>query len=172
MFSVLLVDLERHFGEALHAGLVEFQFHAFGGQQRGVLAAQRGIGFGQDAHEILDHQGLELDADRQAALQLRNQIGGLRHVKGAGGDEQHMIGLHRAVLGVDGAALDQRQEIALHAFARHVGAHGFLAAGDLVDFVDEDDAVLLGILDGADLQLFLVDHLRRFFVDQELRAPP
>ncbi len=81
-----------------------------------------------------------------------------------------MIGLDRAVLGVDGAALHQRQEIALDALARHVRADGFLTAGDLVDFVDEDDAVLLGILHGADLQLFFIDDFRGFFIEQKLRG--
>ena len=64
-------------------------------------------------------------------------------MKRAGGDEQDVVGLHRSVLGVDGGALDQRQQVALHAFARHVGAAQAFAAGDLVDLVEEDDAVLL-----------------------------
>ena len=48
-----------------------------------------------------------------------------------------------------GAAFDQRQQVALHAFARHVGAVAVLAARDLVDLVDEHDAVLLGIAQRA-----------------------
>src|SRR5882724_7601296 len=35
-----LIDLESHLGEALHAGPGEFEVHAFGGEQRRVLAAQ------------------------------------------------------------------------------------------------------------------------------------
>ena len=35
-------------------------------------------------------------------------------------DEQDMIGLHRAMLGRDRRALDQRQQIALHALARDI----------------------------------------------------
>ncbi len=90
-------------------------------------------------------------------------------MKRAGRDEQHMIGLDRAVLGIHRAALHQGQQVALHALARHVSAHGFLAARDLVDFVDEHDAVLLGVLDGTQLQFLFVDHFRRFFIDEELQ---
>src|SRR6202041_2871818 len=61
------------------------------------------------------------------------------------------------------------QQVALHAFARHVRAHGFLPAGDLVDFVDEHDAVLFGVLDGAQFHFFFIDHLGRFLIDQELQ---
>src|SRR3546814_5516487 len=90
---------------------------------------------------------------RQAALAFRNQIRRLGKVKRTGRDEQHVVGLDRAVLGADGAALDQRQQIALHAFARDIRAAGVLAAlADLVDLVDEDDAVFFGVADrlGAD----------------------
>src|ERR1039458_5332539 len=80
----VLVLLEGHLGETLHPGVFEPQFDAFRGQQRGVLAAERGIRFGQYTYEILHHQRFELDANRQTALQLRDQIRRLRHVKGAG----------------------------------------------------------------------------------------
>ncbi len=42
------------------------------------------------------------------------------------------------------------------------------AAADLVDLVDEDDAVLLGVRERAGLELLLVDHLRRFLVGERL----
>ena len=90
---------------------------------------------------------LELDADRKAPLQLGNQIGRLRHVERAGGDEQDVIGAHHAVARVDRRAFDDRQDVALHAFAADVGAVAALAPGDLVDLVDEDDAGLLDALD-------------------------
>ena len=51
--------------------------------------------------------------------------------------------LHRPVLGRDRRALDQRQQVALHPLAGDVGAAGLGAGADLVDLVDEDDAVLL-----------------------------
>jgi hypothetical protein len=52
--------------------------------------------------------------------------------------------LHRAVLGGDRGALDQRQQVALHAFAADRRRRPrSLRARDLVDLVEEDDAVLL-----------------------------
>ena len=63
-------------------------------------------------------------------------------------DEQDMIGLHAAVLGRDGGAFDQRQQIALHAFARYVAADAAVARADLVDLVEKDDAVILDGFDG------------------------
>src|ERR1700674_5556201 len=41
-----LIDLESHFGEALHSGAGKFEGHALGGEECGVLAAERGVGFG------------------------------------------------------------------------------------------------------------------------------
>ena len=114
-----------------------------------VLLDQRVLRLGQDADEVVLAERLELDADREAALQLGDQVGRLRHVERAGGDEQDVIGAHHAVLGVDGRAFDDRQDVALHALAADVGAVAALAAGDLVDLVDEDDAGLLDALDGG-----------------------
>ena len=51
-------------------------------------------------------------------------------MEGARGDEQHVVGLHRAMLGGDGGALDQRQQVALHALARDVRPLGALARAD------------------------------------------
>src|SRR5690606_42090744 len=66
--------------------------------------AQRGIGLGEDADEVLDLERIELDADREATLQLRDQFGRLRHVKRARSDEQNMVRPHDPVLGADSAA--------------------------------------------------------------------
>ena len=112
--------------------------------------------------------GLQLDADRQAALQLRQQIGRLGDVERARRDEQDVVGLHRAVLGRDRGAFDQRQQIALHAFARHVGADAAVARADLVDLVEKDDAVLLDRLDRFLRQLIGVEQLVGFLVDQDV----
>jgi hypothetical protein len=43
-------------------------------------------------------------------------------VESAAGDEQDMVGLHRPVFGGNRGALDQRQQIALHALAADIGA--------------------------------------------------
>ncbi len=71
---------------------------------------------GEDAAEILARQGLQFDADRQAALQFRQQVRRLRDVECARGNEQNVVGFHGPVLGRDRRALDQGQQIALHPF--------------------------------------------------------
>ena len=91
-------------------------------------------------------------------------------MEGAGGDEQDVVGLDHAQLGVDRAALDQRQQVALHALAGHVGAADVAALGDLVDLVDEHDAVLLDRLQGAGLELLLVDQRGGFLVADQLEG--
>ncbi len=83
-----------------------------------------------------------------------------------------MVGLHRAVLGRDGGALDQRQKVALHALARHVGAGPALAAGNLVDLVEKNDAVVLDRLDRFLDQLVLIEQLVGLLIDQDFVAIP
>ena len=50
--------------------LGEVERHVLGPEQRHVLADQAGLGLGEDAPEVLLGERLELDPDRQAALQL------------------------------------------------------------------------------------------------------
>ena len=129
---------------------------------------KRAARLGQDAHELGLAERLELDADRKAALQFGDQVRRLRHVKRAGGDEQDVIGPHHAVLGVDGRAFDDRQDVALHAFAADFRPVAAFAAGDLVDLVDEDDAGLLDALDRGVGDRVHVDQLLLFFGQQPL----
>ncbi len=86
----------------------------------------------------------------------------------ARGDEQDVVGLHHAVAGRDRGAFDQRQQVALHALARDVGAADVAAARDLVDLVEEHDAVLLGVGERARLQLVVVDQPACLFLGQQL----
>ena len=88
-------------------------------------------------------------------------------MKGPRGNEQDVIGLHHAVFGGNGGALDQRQQIALHTLARHVGTTAFRARSHLVNFVNEDNAVLLEHVQRLRLDVFLVDQFGRFFIDQQ-----
>src|SRR5690606_29867539 len=107
----------------------------------------------EDAAEVLLGQRTQLDADRQAALQLGQEVGRLGDVEGAGGDEEDVIRLDRPVFGGDRRALDERQEVALHALARDARAHAAVARGDLVDLVDEDDTVVFRRAYGLALDL-------------------
>src|SRR5262249_48992091 len=86
----------------------------------------------------------------------------------AGGDEEDVVGLHLAVLGGDGGALDQRQQVALYALAADVGAVAALASADLVDLVEEDDAVILDRGDRLLDQLLVVEKLVGFLVDKDV----
>ena len=133
------VDLGRQPGHLAQPVFGELEVHAFGRQQGGVLLGQRVLRLGQDRVEVFFGQTAQLDPDREAALQLGDQVGGAGVVEGAGGDEEDVVGLDRAVAGHHDRALDDRQQVALDPFARDIGAVVAVAADRLVDLVDEDD---------------------------------
>src|SRR5258708_20052047 len=83
-----------------------------------------------------------------------------------------MIGLHRPVFGRDRRSLDQRQQVTLHTLARHVCAHSSFPPGDLVDLVEEHNAVLLDRLDGLEHQLVAVEELVRLLIEQNVVGFP
>src|SRR5258708_902280 len=164
------------FGLLVHAGgetgdggdgvFGDVELDAFGLQQCDVLLDERILRLGQNANKIFFLQGLQLDADRKSALKFRDQIGRLGHVKRAGRDEKNVIGADHAVARVDGSAFDNGKNVALHAFARDVRAVAGFAPGHLVDFIDEDDAHLLGALHGHARDLVHVQQLVLFFLNQ------
>ena len=119
-------------------------------------------------HEILDRERLQLDTNREAALQLGNQIARLRNVERARGDEQNVVGPHHAVARVDGGSFHDRQNVALHAFAGNVGPVAAFAPGDLVDLIKEDDAALLHPVYRDALHLVHIDQALLLFLDQVL----
>src|SRR5207249_1460148 len=108
----------------------------------------------------------ELDADREAPLQLRDEIGWLGDMERAGRDEQDVVGPHHAVLRVHGRAFDDREDVALDAFAAYIGTMAPFASRDLVDLVDEDDAGLLDALDRRARAALHVDQLLLYLVRQ------
>ena len=81
-----------------------------------------------------------------------------------------MVGHDRAVLGRDGRAFDQRQQVALHALAADIAANPFRAGANLVDLVQKDDAVVFDRLDGDAHHLFIIQQLVAFFGDQHVIA--
>ena len=171
MFSTLALRSTAICGEPVDGVGREVELDAFGLHQRDVLLDEAGFRLGQDADEIVLLQRAQLDADRQAALQLGQQVRRLRHVEGARRDEQDVVGLHRSVFGRDRRAFDERQQVALHAFARGT-ADDAGARRDLVDLVEEDDAVILGRFQRLADNLVLVEQLVGFVVDQERRRIP
>src|SRR5665213_3667624 len=79
----------RHLRDGL---LGELELHALGLEQGRGLLDQRRLRLGQDAYKVVHRQRLQLDADGKTALQLRDQVAGLRYMEGPGGDEQDMVG--------------------------------------------------------------------------------
>ena len=67
---------------------------------------------------------------------------GLAVWEGAGGDEQDVVGLDRPVFGRDRCAFDQGQKVPLHALTGDVAAAALARERDLVDLVEEDDAMV------------------------------
>src|SRR5713226_749019 len=86
------VDLHTDLRHRLHRVGRERERDLLRPQQLDVLPDQRVLRVRQNADEILARQGVELHADGKPALQLRDQIGGLGDVEGAGGDEQDVVG--------------------------------------------------------------------------------
>ena len=104
---------------------------------------RRSLRFSENAAKVILREGLQFDADRQAALQFRQQVRWLGDVESARRDEQDVVGLHRAMLGGNRRAFDQRQQVTLHAFARNIGTGTFTAGTNLVHFVEKHDTVIL-----------------------------
>src|SRR6478735_3412863 len=86
-------------------------------------------------------------------------------MKGAAGDEQDMVGLQRTVFGRDRRPFDQRKKVALHAFATN-RTSADVADSDLVDLVQEDDAVRFGIGKRDAIDVVRIDALVRFLFGQ------
>ena len=78
---------------------------------------ERVFGLGENADEVFFFQRLSSTRIGQAALELGDEVGRLGDVERAGGDEQNVVGANHAVARVDGGAFDDRQNVALHAFA-------------------------------------------------------
>ena len=83
MFSVFSFTWKAISARRRMASGREVERHAFGGEQRLVLLHLAGVGARQDALEVVDRQRVELDADRKAPLQLRDQVRGLGEVERA-----------------------------------------------------------------------------------------
>src|SRR6185295_3619280 len=87
-------------------------------------------------------------------------------MKRAGCDEEYVIGLHHAVARVDRSAFDDRQDVALHTFARNIRALAAFASGDLVDLVQENDSRGFDSFDRKPRDLIHINQLLLLFLDQ------
>src|ERR1700674_1252167 len=81
-----------------------------------------------------------------------------------------MIGPYHAIGSVYRGAFDDGQDVALYAFTGDVGAMAAFAPGDLVDFINEDDAHLLGALGGDARHVIHVDELIFFILNQVIEG--
>ena len=81
-----------------------------------------------------------------------------------------MVSLHRSVFCIHHASFNYRKDIPLDSLSRYVSARSHASAGsDLVDLVDEDDAVLLCIMESLVCHLIHVDELLSLLL---LEDPP
>src|SRR5262249_27829108 len=80
--------------------LVELQLSPFGVQQRLILFDQRVLRLLQNANEVFLAERLELHTNREAPLQLWNQIARLGDVKRSRGDEQDVIRANESIAGI------------------------------------------------------------------------
>jgi ATP-dependent protease HslVU ATPase subunit len=78
-------------------------------------------------------------------------------VEGARCNEQDVVSLYRKILCLNGRAIDQRKKVALNPFAADIGALPLGTRGDLVDLVEEDDAVVLHGIDCLLDDLLLIE---------------
>ena len=81
-----------------------------------------------------------------------------------------MVSAHHAVARVHGGAFNDRQDIALHTLARNIGPMAALAAGNLVHFIEEDDAGIFDPVNGDARHLIHVNQALLFFLDQILES--
>mmetsp|Transcript_16045 Transcript_16045/g.49648 ORF Transcript_16045/g.49648 Transcript_16045/m.49648 type:complete len:455 (+) Transcript_16045:16-1380(+) len=142
-----------------HGAVRELQHDVLRGQQRALLRDEVVRRLREDPVHVRLCERVELDADGQAALELRQQIRRLGLVERARRDEEDVVRVHVAVLRLDRRALDQRQQVPLDALRGRVGAAVVRRVDDLVDLVDEHDP---GLLDGRDGLAVDVDALEQF----------
>src|SRR5690606_28564405 len=111
------VEVDGDAGQSVDRVVGEFELDSFRLHQGDVLLDQACLRFGEDPAEILLFQGSQFDTDRQATLQLRQEVRRLGNVESTGRNEQDVVSLYRSVFRSDGRAFDQRQKVALYAFA-------------------------------------------------------
>ena len=91
-------------------------------QERALLGDQVRLRLREDAVHVRLRQRVQLHADGQPALELREQIARLRLVERARRDEEDVVRVDVAVLGGDRRPLDERQEVERQHALRRVEA--------------------------------------------------
>ncbi len=170
MFSMLALRSTAIVGNGLDGVGREVELDALGRHQRDVLLDEARLGLGQDADESPpSSSGRSSTRIGRRPCSSGSRSDGFDTWNAPDAMNRMWSGLHRPVLGGDRRALDQRQQVALHALARDAAADAALARRDLVDLVEEDDAVVLDRFDApARIDLVLVEQLVGFLVDQQV----
>jgi len=171
MFSGAFVDAEGEAGDFFERIGSEFEFYAFGFQQACTAASATNFGSVRMRTKSSMVSDWQFDADGKPALQFGDEVARLRDVECARGDEQDVVGADHAVARVDGGAFDDRKDVALYAFRAKRRGRAAFAAGDFVDFIQEDDAGVFHAVDGGARDLLHVDEALFFFLKLNTRRP-
>mmetsp|Transcript_49586 Transcript_49586/g.124677 ORF Transcript_49586/g.124677 Transcript_49586/m.124677 type:complete len:254 (+) Transcript_49586:40-801(+) len=149
------IHVGGHDSNFTHGLRTETEVNAFGLEQLHLLTDEVAFRLCQNLVEVILGETLEFDTDRETTLKFGQQIGRLARVEGTRGHKEDLRGVHIAVLGLNGAAFDQRKQVTLHTLRAGIGAViGRVVYADLVDLVDEHDSVILDRL-----QRLLGDHV-------------
>ena len=120
-------------------------------------------------NEIILGERFQLNANRQTAEQLGDQIRWLALAEGAAADEENVVGFDVAPLRVHSRAFDQGKQVPLDPVGRRAFRVGNVALRDsyFVDLVDEDYPLLLDLLQGEFLEVYFLDYFLLELVQQK-----
>ena len=168
--NVLRVSIHilGHPGKPLDSIIGKLHRNTLSGQKRNILLDKSISRLRKNTNEIVLLQRIQLNPNGETPLQLRDKVAGLRHMEGSCRNKENMVGLHRTILRSNGAALDNRQNITLNAFTAHICPAGAALGRYLVNFVDEDNAALLSLLNGHLDNIVHVDEFIGFLLPEDL----
>ena len=146
----------------------EVDHYALGGKQGHLLLGERIFRLGENSDEVVPGKIIQLNADGQSTLEFRYEVGRLAAMECAGGDEQNVVGLDRAVACLDSAAFDDRKQIALYALAGDIRPVRLTGSGELVELIKEDDPAVFGTAKCHLGDLLTVDQFLALLVEDEL----
>ena len=150
------------------ASAVKFERHALGRQQRHVLLDQRRLGLGQDAAEVVAGERRSSTRIGSRPCSSGSRSDGFDRCGNAPDAMNRMWSVFTAPCLVETVVPSISGRRSRCTPSRDTSAPTPLAAGDLVDLVEEDDAVLLDRLDRFLHQLVVVEQLVGFLVDQDV----
>src|SRR5205085_7362934 len=87
-------------------------------------------------------------------------------MKRAGGDKENVLRPHESMPGIHGCAFYDGQDVALNAFAAHIGTMPAFPPCNLVDLIEKYDPVRFDTLQRDSCYLIHVDELLLFFLHQ------